>query len=61
VEGGPSVADENFDEGPFDDGDSAYDTSDDVTDSASLNSSIMRFREENGRTYHSFGVCLAFQ
>ncbi|KAH8599213.1 S-adenosyl-L-methionine-dependent methyltransferase [Bisporella sp. PMI_857] len=26
-----------------------------MTDTASLNSSIMKFREENGRRYHSFG------
>jgi hypothetical protein len=56
VEGGPSVADDDFDEGLFNDGDSAYDTSGDFSDSDSLNSSIMKFREENGRTYHSFGV-----
>jgi len=47
------VAAENEDEG-FD-GDSAYGAFSDITDTASLSSSIMRFREENGRRYHSFG------
>lgn len=48
-----TVADE--DEYLFD-GDSAFGASSDVTDTVSLNSSLMRFREENGRKYHSFGT-----
>lgn len=47
-----TVADEE--DGMFD-GDSAYGAYSDVTDTVSLNSSLMKFREENGRTYHSFG------
>lgn len=39
----------------FFDGDSAYGAFSDVTDTVSLSSSIMRFREENGRTYHAYG------
>ena len=45
--------------GPFDqehdDADSAYAGSIAGTDTTSLLSSIARYREENGRTYHSFG------
>ena len=45
---------EDDEDGGFD-GDSAYGAYSDITDTASLSSSIMRFREENGRRYHSFG------
>jgi len=37
------------------DADSAYGAYSDITDTVSLNSQILRFREENGRTYHSYG------
>jgi SAM-dependent methyltransferase len=46
----PIVADD------FDDNDSALgdDTPDVASSTASINSSIMRYREENGRTYHAY-------
>lgn len=51
----PSVAEEDFEES-FDDGDSAFGSAhSDMTDTASMTSSIMKYREENGRTYHAFG------
>ncbi|KAH7351238.1 S-adenosyl-L-methionine-dependent methyltransferase [Rhexocercosporidium sp. MPI-PUGE-AT-0058] len=51
----PSVAAEDFEEHD-DDGDSAFGSArSDMTDTASLTSSILKFREENGRTYHAFG------
>ena len=50
---GPKVADEE-EELAFD-ADSTYGASSDMTDTASVSSSIMKFREENGRTYHSYG------
>ena len=37
------------------DSDSAYGAYSDITDTASLNSHILKFRKENGRTYHSYG------
>lgn len=40
----------------FFDADSAYGALSYATDTASLNSSIMKFRQENGRTYHSYGM-----
>jgi hypothetical protein len=40
------------------DGDSAYGAFSDMTDTVSLNSSLVKFRHENGRTYHSFGKAL---
>jgi hypothetical protein len=51
---GPTVADEE-EELAFD-ADSTYGAYSDMTDTASVRSSIMKFREENGRTYHSFGM-----
>jgi hypothetical protein len=50
---GPTVADE--DEELAFDADSTYGAYSDITDTASVTSSIMKFREENGRTYHSYG------
>jgi hypothetical protein len=50
----PAVADDNYEE-LVDDGDSTYGAMSDMTDTESMHSSILRFREENGRTYHSFG------
>jgi len=38
--------------------DSAYgDDDDDAESTASITSSILRYREENGRTYHAYKVC----
>ncbi len=52
----PSVADEDYEEND-DDGDSAFGGArSDMTDTASMTSSIMKYREENGRTYHAFGM-----
>jgi hypothetical protein len=48
-----TVADEDDE---FFDGDSAYGAFSDITDTVSLSSSILRFREENGRTYHAYGI-----
>ena len=39
------------------DGDSAVGTEDLVSSKASIGSSILRYREENGRTYHAYKVC----
>lgn len=40
-----------------DDGDSAFGSArSELTDTASVTSSILKFREENGRTYHAFGM-----
>ena len=49
----PIVADDDYED--VYDGDSAFGAFSDTTDTASMTSSIMKFREENGRTYHSFG------
>ncbi|CAL3968540.1 unnamed protein product [Diplocarpon coronariae] len=50
----PSVAEEDHEE--YDDGDSAFGGArSDMTDTVSMTSSIMKYREENGRTYHAFG------
>jgi hypothetical protein len=51
------VLDEDF-VGPVvdtDDAKSSYDDESHFTDTTSLRSSIMRYREEHGRTYHSYG------
>jgi len=49
----------NQEDEDFFDGDSAFGGNSTMTDTTSLNSSILRFREENGRRYHSFGrYCL---
>ncbi|KAK2625874.1 hypothetical protein QTJ16_005186 [Diplocarpon rosae] len=51
----PSVAEDDQEEYD-DDGDSAFGSArSDMTDTASITSSIMKYREENGRTYHAFG------
>ncbi|KAH7153363.1 S-adenosyl-L-methionine-dependent methyltransferase [Dactylonectria macrodidyma] len=47
------VADDNVDNESVDDGDSALGV-DVASDTASLRSSILRYREENGRTYHAY-------
>jgi hypothetical protein len=39
----------------YDDVDSAFDEESQYTDTQSMRSSIMRFREENGRTFHAYG------
>jgi len=53
----PTVADDDFEDDVQDDGDSAYGAGSEAgTETGTLNSSILRFREENGRTYHSFGI-----
>lgn len=49
------MADDDYED--FYDGDSAFGAFSDTTDTASMTSSIMKFREENGRTYHSYGGC----
>jgi len=55
----PAVAAEDYDDYD-DDGDSAFGSArSDMTDTASMTSSILKFREENGRTYHAFGVSKA--
>jgi len=52
----PAVPEDEFDEPPFDDGtDSAYGDQSIYSDTTSLRSSIMKYREEHGRTYHSYG------
>jgi len=49
-----------YDEDEGFDGDSAYSAAfSNMTDTVSLSSSIMRFREENGRRYHSYGKLAA--
>ncbi|KAI8649253.1 hypothetical protein NCS57_01461900 [Fusarium keratoplasticum] len=49
----PLVADDNAVQDAFDDGDSAL--GDDAgSDTTSLRSSILKYREENGRTYHAY-------
>lgn len=50
---GPTIADDDYED--VYDGDSAYGAVSDITDTASMTSSILKFREENGRTYHAFG------
>jgi len=49
------TATEELDDDDFFDADSAYGAGSQMTDTATLNSSIMKFREENGRKYHSYG------
>ncbi|KAK7431886.1 hypothetical protein QQZ08_001505 [Neonectria magnoliae] len=49
----PLVVDDNADNESVDDGDSALGV-DGASDTASLRSSILRYREENGRTYHAY-------
>ncbi|KAH7157982.1 S-adenosyl-L-methionine-dependent methyltransferase [Dactylonectria estremocensis] len=49
----PLVADDNVDNETVDDGDSALGV-DGASDTTSLRSSILRYREENGRTYHAY-------
>jgi hypothetical protein len=39
-------------------GDSAVEEEDIATSTVSISSSIMRYREENGRTYHAYKVIL---
>ncbi|KAL2686756.1 hypothetical protein Neosp_004298 [[Neocosmospora] mangrovei] len=46
-------ADDNPDNVTLDDGDSALGV-DGASDTTSLRSSILRYREENGRTYHAY-------
>lgn len=47
---------ESHDQGvDFGDSDSALDNESYYTDTQSLRSSIMKYREEHGRTYHAFG------
>jgi len=48
----PLEADDNQE--TEDDGDSALGDGDGASDTASLLSSVLKFREENGRTYHSY-------
>ncbi|RSL88952.1 hypothetical protein CEP52_015062 [Fusarium oligoseptatum] len=49
----PLEADDNPDNVTVDDGDSALGV-DGASDTTSLRSSILRYREENGRTYHAY-------
>ncbi|RSL68612.1 hypothetical protein CEP54_002646 [Fusarium duplospermum] len=49
----PLEADDNPDNVSVDDGDSALGV-DGASDTTSLRSSILRYREENGRTYHAY-------
>ncbi|KAJ4157833.1 hypothetical protein NW754_009483 [Fusarium falciforme] len=49
----PLEADDNPDNVTVDDGDSAL-GADGASDTTSLRSSILRYREENGRTYHAY-------
>ncbi|KAK7425180.1 hypothetical protein QQX98_000095 [Neonectria punicea] len=49
----PIVVDDNADNESVDDGDSALGV-DGGSDTTSLRSSILRYREENGRTYHAY-------
>ncbi|KPM43218.1 hypothetical protein AK830_g3317 [Neonectria ditissima] len=53
LEAPPLVADDSADDEPVDDGDSALGV-DGASDTTSLRSSILRYREENGRTYHAY-------
>jgi SAM-dependent methyltransferase len=39
------------------DGDSAFGADDLVSSTASISSSILKYRQENGRTYHGYKVC----
>ncbi|XMA07861.1 hypothetical protein WAI453_000652 [Rhynchosporium graminicola] len=51
----PTVATEDLEEYD-DDGDSAFGSAkSDATDTPSMTSSILKYREEYGRTYHAFG------
>lgn len=44
---------------PFQDEDSAFAEAEYQSETATLESDILRYREENGRTYHSYGArCL---
>lgn len=40
----------------FDDHDSAVDSASVYTDTTSLSSSVTKYREENGRRYHAYGM-----
>lgn len=48
--------DDDNDAGTDYDGDSAYGGDDFASETASLSSSVLRYRQENGRTYHSYGM-----
>lgn len=39
------------------DNDSAYDAESLASSTTSISSSVLKFREENGRTYHAYKVC----
>jgi len=50
----PTVADDDYQSN--NDNDSAFDASSNMTETATMESSIINFREENGRTYHTYGL-----
>ncbi|KAH6879483.1 S-adenosyl-L-methionine-dependent methyltransferase [Thelonectria olida] len=52
-EAAPLVADDTVVDETFDDGDSALELGA-ASDSTSIRSSILKYREENGRTYHAY-------
>jgi hypothetical protein len=41
---------------PFHDDDSAYGGDDFASETVSLSSDVLKYRHENGRTYHSYGT-----
>jgi hypothetical protein len=55
----PTVADNDY--RSSDDGDSAFGATTNMTETATVDSSIMKFREENGRTYHAYGLSTLIQ
>jgi len=56
----PTVADNDY-RSSDDDGDSAFGATSNLTETATVDSSITRFREENGRTYHAYGLSTLIQ
>ena len=48
------MADEDYQSN--NDGDSAFDDKSTMSETATVESSLMKVREENGRTYHTYGL-----
>jgi hypothetical protein len=55
----PTVADDDYQSN--EDGDSAFGATSNMTETATVDSNIMKFREENGRTYHTYGLSILIQ
>ena len=50
----PTVADDDYQSN--NDGDSAFDAMSNNSETATVSSSLLKLREENGRTYHTYGM-----